>query len=223
MNAHIKSYQDVLWWWFVSSTTVGYGDIAPITPQGRLAAVMTIIVGIYCYTNFITITADSLHGLTNRKNLGTAVVRASGHIVIGEYTAFADELLQALPQYPGLARREVVIVTDLVQVRPYAQHHFVRGVPISPVALKQASIGTAAVVFLYANVRYLDPDLKTLHTCARILKLAPNARIFIELNNPQHELAAHLGERVSILASRALLEAVMHDRAPDLGPEFPRG
>ncbi len=223
VNAHIKSYQDVLWWWFVSSTTVGYGDIAPITPQGRLAAVVTIIVGIYCYTNFITITADSLHGLTNRKHLGTAPVRARDHIVIGEYTAFADELLQALPQYPGLAWREVVIVTDLVQVRPYAQHHFVRGVPISPTALKQASIATAAVVFLYANVRYLDPDLKTLHTCARFLKLAPHAKIFIELNNPQHELATQLGNRVTILASRDLLTAVMQNRAPDLGSAFPFG
>ncbi len=220
VNPHIRSYQDVLWWWFVSSTTVGYGDIAPVTPQGRLAAVVTIIVGIYCYTNFITITADSLHGLTNRRHLGTAPVHATGHVVICEYTAFADELIQALPLYPGLARREVVIVTDLVQVRPYPQHHFVRGVPISPAALRQANIGAAEVVFLYANIRYLDPDLKTLHTCARILKLAPHATIFVELNNPQHELTRHLGERVTIFSSRDLLEAVMKGRTPDLGPRF---
>ena len=134
VNPEIQSFGDVLWWWFVSSTTVGYGDIAPITTIGRLAGVITIITGIYCYTNFIAITADSLHGMTNRKRLGTAPVTATGHIVMCEYTAFADELIQVLGKYTELAHREVAIVTDLVQVQPYPQYHFVRGVPISPVA-----------------------------------------------------------------------------------------
>jgi voltage-gated potassium channel len=147
-NPNIRSYGDALWWWFVSSTTVGYGDIAPVTAMGRLAGVVTIVVGIYCYTNFIAITADSLHGLTNQRQLGTARVIARDHIVICEYTAFADELIQILPRYPDLARREVVVVTDLVQVQPYPQHHFVRGVPISPSALKQASIENAASLSL---------------------------------------------------------------------------
>ena len=168
VNPNIRTFDDALWWWFVSSTTVGYGDIAPITAIGRLAGVVTIIVGIYCYTNFIAITADSLHGLTNQRQLGTARVNARGHIVICEYTAFADELIQILPLYPDLASREVVVVTDLVQVQPYPQHHFVRGVPISPSALKQACIEQAAIVFVFANVRFVDPDLKTLHTVSRI-------------------------------------------------------
>lgn len=221
VNPAIRTFSDALWWWFVSSTTVGYGDIAPVTGSGRLAGVVTIIIGIYCYTNFIAITADSLHGLTNQRSLGTARVVARDHIVICEYTAFADELIQVLPRYPELARREVVIVTDLVQVRPYPQHHFVRGVPISPTALKQASIESAAIVFVFANVRFVDPDLKTLHTVSRIRKLAPQARLFVELNNPEHELAVHLGPQVTILPSRRLLESVMRDRVIDLAAYFP--
>ena len=222
VNPHINSLGDTLWWWFVTSTTVGYGDIAPVTTMGRLAGVVTIIIGIYCYTNFIAITADSLHGVANRTRLGTAQINAADHIVICEYTAFADELIQVLDNYPELARREVVIVTDLVQVQPYAQHHFVRGVPISPTALKQASTQAAAIIFVFANVRYLDPDLKTLHTAARIRKLNPRARIFMELNNPQSELARHLGDNVTILGSTELLESVLKNRALDLSAHFKR-
>ena len=48
VNPRIHSFGDVLWWWFVSSTTVGYGDIAPVTTFGRLAGVVTIIIGVYC-------------------------------------------------------------------------------------------------------------------------------------------------------------------------------
>ncbi len=222
VNPHINTHGDTLWWWFVSSTTVGYGDIAPVTSMGRLAGVVTIIIGIYCYTNFIAITADSLHGMTNQKRLGTALVKAKDHLVICEYTAFADELIQVLPHYPELARRELVIVTDLVQVQPYPQHYFVRGVPISPTALKQASIAEAAVIFVFANVRFVDPDLKTLHTVSRIRQLNPRAKIFVELANPELELARYLGADVTILPSRDLLESVLKHRALDLSTHFAR-
>lgn len=221
-NPNIRTFSDALWWWFVSSTTVGYGDIAPVTGIGRLAGVVTIIIGIYCYTNFIAITADSLHGLTNQRRLGTARVTARDHIVICEYTAYADELLQVLPRYPELARRQVAVVTDLVQVQPYPQYHFVRGVPISPAALKQAGIENAALVFVFANVRFVEPDLKTLHVVARIQRLAPQARLFVELNQPNHELARHLGNQVTILPSRDLLESVLRDRTLSLEPHFTR-
>ncbi|MSU50278.1 MAG: two pore domain potassium channel family protein [Opitutus sp.] len=132
VNQSVHHYSDAVWWWFVSSTTVGYGDVAPVTGMGRAAGIVTILVGIYCYTNFIALTADSLHGLTNRHRLGTAQVEATGHILICEYTAFADELLQVLDRHPALAGREVVLLTDLVQVQPYPQYHFVRGGPSAP-------------------------------------------------------------------------------------------
>lgn len=220
VNPHIKTVGDTLWWWFVSSTTVGYGDISPVTTPGRLAGVIAILIGVYFYTNFITITADSLHGMTNQKHLGTAMVKASDHVVICEYTAFADELIQRLGRYPELSRRETVIITDLVKVRPYPQYHFVRGVPLSPVALQQANIAAAACIFVFANARFAEPDLKTLHTVSRIRKLAPQARIFVELNNPQHELVSHLGEKTVILSSKELLAVVLRDGSIDLSAHF---
>lgn len=220
VNPHIKTIGAALWWWFISSTTVGYGDISPVTTPGRLAGVIAILIGVYFYTNFITITADSLHGMTNQKHLGTAVVKATDHVVICEYTAFADELIQSLARYPELSRREVFILTDLVQVRPYPQHHFVRGVPLSPVALHQANIAAAACIFVFANARFAEPDLKTLHTVSRIRNLAPQARIFVELNDPRHELAGHLGDKTFILSCKELLAAVLRDGSIDLSAHF---
>ncbi len=220
VNPHIKTIGDTLWWWFVSSTTVGYGDISPVTPQGRFAGVFAILIGVYFYTNFITITADSIHGMTNQKRLGTAPVRATDHVVICEYTALADELLQVIPRYPDLSRREVVILSDLVQVQPYPQFHFVRGVPLSPVALEQANVAQAAYIFVFANVRFQDPDLKTLHMVARIQKVNPRARIFVEMLDPQSPLLVHLGPLVTVLPSRLMLESILKDKAIDLSAHF---
>lgn len=45
-EAAIVSFGTALWWAVVTSTTVGYGDVAPITPAGRAIAVVLMIVGI---------------------------------------------------------------------------------------------------------------------------------------------------------------------------------
>jgi voltage-gated potassium channel len=221
LNPRVQTYTDALWWWFVSSTTVGYGDVAPVTGMGRLVGVVTIVIGIYGYTNFIAITADSLHSLTNQKRLGTSTVKARDHVVICEYTAFADELIQALGRYPELSRREIVILTDLVKVRPYPQHHFVRGVPLSPDALKQANVAAAACIFVFANARFQDPDLKTLHIVSRIQKVNPAARIFVEMVDPASPLLAHLGPAITVLSSRELLESILKNKTIDLDRYFP--
>jgi voltage-gated potassium channel len=219
-NPNIESVPDVIWWWIVSSTTVGYGDIVPITPQGRVAGAITIIVGIYCYTSFIAITADSLHQMMNKRRLGTMQVKSKEHIVICEYTAFADELLQVLDDYPELAHRDVVIITDLVQVNPYPQYQFVRGVPISPMALRQANVQDAAYIFVFANVRFQEPDLKTLHTVSRIQKLNQHAAIFVEMTKPDAEFTQYLNECTVILNSKAMLESILQHQTLDLSEYF---
>ncbi len=39
-------FNDSLWWAFVTATTVGYGDIAPVSGGGRIVAVCLMLVGI---------------------------------------------------------------------------------------------------------------------------------------------------------------------------------
>jgi voltage-gated potassium channel len=40
------SYGDAVWWAMVTVTTVGYGDAVPVTTEGRVAAVMLMLVGV---------------------------------------------------------------------------------------------------------------------------------------------------------------------------------
>lgn len=41
-----KTFGDALWWSIVTTTTVGYGDISPVTPAGRIIAVVLMLLGI---------------------------------------------------------------------------------------------------------------------------------------------------------------------------------
>lgn len=49
-----KSLEDSLWWAFVTMTTVGYGDIAPLTLAGRVTAIMMMLVGIGFLGSFMS-------------------------------------------------------------------------------------------------------------------------------------------------------------------------
>lgn len=46
VEPNINSYEDALWWAIVTATTVGYGDISPVTGIGRLVAFVLMMFGI---------------------------------------------------------------------------------------------------------------------------------------------------------------------------------
>jgi voltage-gated potassium channel len=45
-NKQIASFGDALWWSMVTATTVGYGDLSPVTGEGRVIAVILMLTGI---------------------------------------------------------------------------------------------------------------------------------------------------------------------------------
>jgi voltage-gated potassium channel len=50
----VHSFGDALWWSTATVTTVGYGDVSPVTFGGRVTGMFTMVVGI---STFAVITA----------------------------------------------------------------------------------------------------------------------------------------------------------------------
>lgn len=220
-NLELRTFGDVIWWWIVTSSTVGYGDITPTTWQGRVAAIITIIVGMYIYTNFVTIIADLIRQSIEKESKGLAQVESKNHIVICEYTAFADELIQEIDsgKYPFLQNKDIAIVTNLVDKNPYPQHKFVFGVPINPDSLAQTNTQYADYIFVFANARFGNPDLKTLHIVSRIQKINAKATIFVELINTESDALEYMkshSNKIIPMDTNDLLEFVLMKNTIDL-------
>ena len=63
-NDAIDHYGDAAWWAITTVTTVGYGDIAPVTTEGRLIAAVLMVTGIAA---FGVVTANVAAGLTRQR------------------------------------------------------------------------------------------------------------------------------------------------------------
>ncbi len=46
VNPNIDSFFDALYWALITIATVGYGDISPVTPEGRVVSMIIIVIGI---------------------------------------------------------------------------------------------------------------------------------------------------------------------------------
>jgi hypothetical protein len=114
---------------------------------------------------------------------------------------------------PELLGYPVVIATDLVDHNPYPEHWFVRGVPINPTILRQANCAEAVMVFVFANLRFADPDTKTLHIASRVRAMNPDALIVVEIVDPQSELMRHAPKDLAVISSREAMRHVL-DPAP---------
>ncbi len=102
MNPNLAEFSEALWWAIVTVTTVGYGDITPITPLGRTVAVALMVTGI----GTIGMLASQISGAIvkekqteKERNVATALERLSslhesGHLSDDEFAEAKARVLE---------------------------------------------------------------------------------------------------------------------------------
>lgn len=59
-NAKLQGFLDAVWWSMQTVTTVGYGDIAPVTVAGKVAGMGLMIFGSALFSAFTALFAATL-------------------------------------------------------------------------------------------------------------------------------------------------------------------
>jgi voltage-gated potassium channel Kch len=60
VNPRIVHYIDALWWSFATTTTVGYGDIVPITIGGKIIGIFLMLVGVAIFGIYTALFARAI-------------------------------------------------------------------------------------------------------------------------------------------------------------------
>ncbi|MGL5417669.1 MAG: ion transporter [Clostridium sp.] len=68
VGTNVETYGDALWWSFVTVTTVGYGDISPVTDIGRLIACVLMLTGIGAISMLTSTISTFFFSAIDKKN-----------------------------------------------------------------------------------------------------------------------------------------------------------
>lgn len=60
VNPAIDSYLDTVWWAVATVTTVGYGDVSPITPAGKVIGIILMVLGTAMFWTYTALFASAL-------------------------------------------------------------------------------------------------------------------------------------------------------------------
>ena len=195
-NEHVEGFDDALWWGMATLSTVGYGDVYPVTHAGRLIATITMVIGIGVLGTLAATIATALIELRERGRRGLRSYKLKDHLLVLGWNTKAGTALDDFRLDPRYAEMPVVVVAD-TELSPTADPtvRFVRGLPSRRDTLERARASRAAAAMVFAQDP-ADPrsDHQTALTVLALRKINPTIKIGAELVDPSnHEHLEEVG------------------------------
>lgn len=180
------------WWAIVTMTTVGYGDYAPSTSEGRIFAVLVMFAGISLTAMFTAVISSIFVAKRIREDKGLEKVNVKNHIILCGWNRNADKIIDSIQYLSEGRRKDLVLINDLdeetvarLKTRYRDIHlYFVAGDYTSEQILQRASLEEADTIIIIPNDMdgtIQNPDEKTILATLTIKGLEPNKRLIAYL------------------------------------------
>ena len=180
------------WWAIVTMTTVGYGDYAPSTSEGRIFAVLVMFAGISLTAMFTAVISSIFVAKRIREDKGLEKVNVKNHIILCGWNRNADKIIDSIQYLSEGRRKDLVLINDLdeetvarLKTRYRDIHlHFVAGDYTSEQILQRASLEEADTIIIIPSDMdgtIQNPDEKTILATLTIKGLEPNKRLIAYL------------------------------------------
>ncbi len=212
----LTTYQNVIWYSLVTLTTVGYGDLFPITLYGRAIGYVFIIASLGIYGILIGQFTTLMSTIKENRRLGHSGTNFIGHAVIIGWNDFSRLVMD---QLIGVGKK-ITIVTDQRKDIDTIRERYDREDVFTLYAdfnnyemLSKANIEDASIIFVNNG-----NDTAKLVYILNIRKKYPNADFVVTLDNPDLKdtfLSAGVSNTISsIEISSKLLASYMFE--PDV-------
>jgi len=166
------TFLDGLWTAYITLTTIGYGDVSAVTPQGRWVTVLTSMLGIGCFGILTGIILERAMQRRIKKMKGEGKHTGTGHLIIVNVPSYSEtmELMKELDYSPDYKHIPRVLVAshlpnhdkEIPSFLSQKVDAFIMGLPSAFETLERANAGHAkACVFTSAAS---DPALDDTNT-----------------------------------------------------------
>ncbi len=177
-----------LWWTLVTMTTVGYGDMVPVTVAGRVIGVLCMIGGPVLMVTLVSIIGVAIYDKWTKGVRGMAKINSRGHVVICGWNNTAADIVSELRLSEAFRAAPITIIDEHIERKPAADGiSFVRGNASEVGVLERAGIAKAAYAIVLAENATPAADQKTVLTVLAIETTNPAIISCAQLNDANNE------------------------------------
>ena len=159
-SSNIRSFEDSIWWTFVTSTTVGYGDYFTKSTAGRIVGILLMFFGISLMGVITGNIASFLVEKQLKEDRGLKEIKLRNHFIIcGWKRDMTQVLYDILEKNKSFLPTEIVLINqatpelieNLRSDKKLAGINFIHGDDIDEQVLRRANIKTAKKVLVLAD------------------------------------------------------------------------
>lgn len=182
-NPYIHNLFDAFYMAMITATTVGYGDVVPITTTGRVVAILIALLG---WLSFSMITAFLSSAIIRYINLiktgGVIIMDLNNHVIITGWTETTSYIIERLSQRKD--KPTIVIITNH-DIEPNSNFIYKKGDFIKESILKDVKIENAKQINILPELIHgLDQesiDARSMLTAVIARGLNKNIKINLQL------------------------------------------
>lgn len=180
-DASIKTFAGALWYMIITLTTVGYGDLYPVTPLGKLIGYVFVFGSLGVLGYLISTLTSNYHTMMEEKKLGFRGTSFQDHIIFIGWNDFsrmvADEIFHTNKKMAIVTKKKDEI--DLIYTQFGKENTFVLFADYNNLeSLGKANVSKAAAVFIS-----IPDDAQVLLYVLDFKKHYPKPQIVVSIEN----------------------------------------
>lgn len=187
-NDGFQTLMDGLWWCIVTITTVGYGDISPITVPGKIVAICIMFIGLAFYASLTGVISEALIMQSRReKKLRMEENMFRQHIIVCGWNQHANVICQ---QILNDEDQLILVLSSREQDIQRTERIYIKNLdPTQGTSLQECKIMFASAIILLSDERLEDPfdrDARNILIAMNAKAIRPDIPIIFQLEQEEN-------------------------------------